>query len=362
MSPTEEIWVGTTGGIACLENNSWALQKPWESFIATDTLKVFCVDSICFDNDNAVWAATRGAGVHYYDGFVWEENNPLQYEYSHGGTSMAITPDGNIWFGDVSGLYRHDGSTWSQFDLPEDWEKPYIHNLSVGPDGALWVSGFGVFARYDNSSWTSWTEFSDELRMADIACVYGRSLSDIWIGTSSGLYHYNGEDLHRYITIDDHTVIVIHDICAMGNGLLFATDYGILQYNVQSMTFKEVVPDFISAIDQNDSPLQFDLEATAFPNPFNPSTTLSFNLPQPADITLTVYAITGQKVAALAEGRFSAGTHMGCIRRSTSGFGNLHLPVGVGECRKKRQDAAHEVIVRIAEEREAPVHWPGLFM
>ena len=60
----------------------------------------------------------------------------------------------------------------------------------------------------------------------------------------------------------------------------------------------------------------------AFPNPFNPSTTITFNLPQPADVTLTVYAITGQKVATLAEGWLNAGTHMAL-------FDGAHLASGI---------------------------------
>jgi hypothetical protein len=50
--------------------------------------------------------------------------------------------------------------------------------------------------------------------------------------------------------------------------------------------------------DENTIPEQFNL-AQNYPNPFNPSTTIEFSLPQDADISLSVYSITGELVTTL---------------------------------------------------------------
>jgi hypothetical protein len=53
-------------------------------------------------------------------------------------------------------------------------------------------------------------------------------------------------------------------------------------------------------------PKQVSLEQNV-PNPFNPSTTITFGLPAASDVTLTVFDVQGRRVATLIDGPLAAG-------------------------------------------------------
>jgi len=69
-----------------------------------------------------------------------------------------------------------------------------------------------------------------------------------------------------------------------------------------SFTYSEVVETEVAL------PLQFSLEQN-YPNPFNPSTSIQLSLPVDAQMTLSVYNLVCEKVAEIASGNFSAGSH-----------------------------------------------------
>ena len=46
-----------------------------------------------------------------------------------------------------------------------------------------------------------------------------------------------------------------------------------------------------------------------YPNPFNPSTTISFNLPREEQVEIAVYAVDGARIATLASEVMTAGDH-----------------------------------------------------
>ncbi len=93
---------------------------------------------------------------------------------------------------------------------------------------------------------------------------------------------------------------------ANGNSVNFNSNSAGDQWNFAPN--KTVVVTATSSTLMQKRPLGFEL-AQNFPNPFNPTTTIQFTLPQDDVVRLKVYDAIGQEVQTLVNGRTAKGTH-----------------------------------------------------
>jgi hypothetical protein len=71
---------------------------------------------------------------------------------------------------------------------------------------------------------------------------------------------------------------------------------------------------------QPSSPTVYNLHDN-YPNPFNPSTTISYDLPTDSKVTLKVYDVLGREVATLVDEYKQAGYHEARLNASTMASG-----------------------------------------
>ncbi len=110
----------------------------------------------------------------------------------------------------------------------------------------------------------------------------------------------------------------------LANSIFRAYRYGVDLPGLQDKDLTpqgpiEVMP--TAAENTDEVPADFVLFQN-FPNPFNPTTAISFTVPRASVVTLTVHNVLGQRVRTLADGRYPPGTHV--VRFDADG-----LPSGV---------------------------------
>ena len=172
---------------------------------------------------------------------------------------------------------------------------------------------YGI-SRFDREeTWINYTVDNSGLPTNDIQSIAVDNNNVLWAGTREfGVVCYDGADWKTFNT-DDGLInnyvlsIAIDD----DNTKWFGTYYG----GISSFDDK------IDSIENpKDIPAVIDIQGN-YPNPFNPSTTISFSIPKEGYITLSVYDITGHKVATLIDKSMSAGKHSVIFNGSALGSG-----------------------------------------
>ncbi len=172
-----------------------------------------------------------------------------------------------------------------------------INNGYAGPQSAF---QFGIYYEEGNPVLDGYTD--KEKKNSLIAATAGDSIHilnnvDVSVATASGPY-----------AIPRNKSIVVGFIYAFGDNL------NDLLSQVRSARalrlFKVTPPSHIVPIERNESalPLTTRLKEN-YPNPFNPATTIQYDLARPGHVTLMVYNILGQKVATLLDKYERAGSY-----------------------------------------------------
>ncbi|MDD3642831.1 MAG: FlgD immunoglobulin-like domain containing protein, partial [Candidatus Krumholzibacteria bacterium] len=97
----------------------------------------------------------------------------------------------------------------------------------------------------------------------------------------------------------------------IGHSFMYVRDAGtgtLIRNRMVDAVYKFFENPVNTDITGDETPMAFGL-AQNFPNPFNPSTRISFTLPVKSHVSLRIYNVAGQLVKTLADGAMDAGSH-----------------------------------------------------
>ncbi len=259
----DNMWIATYGGgLALFDGQSWRVYNMLNSGLPSNYINVIAI------NGSEVWVGTHGHGLAKYDGNSWTVYNTANSALPSN-VVYAIAFERDIkWIGTWKGLARLEEGSWRIFNaansgLPSD----AIHNIVVAGDGDKWIGTFyGGLVKFDELNWKVYNAFNSGLPHNMFrSLLLLEEEGSLWLGTVEGVAHFTPE------------------------------------------------PEVVSAIPQagleeerNGRPESFRLHQN-FPNPFNPSTTIRYELRKGERVKIEIYNLLGQVMRVLVDERQPAG-------------------------------------------------------
>ncbi|MHB9028759.1 MAG: T9SS type A sorting domain-containing protein [Candidatus Latescibacterota bacterium] len=250
-----------------------------------------------------------GTGVGYFT-IPGMENGPVQalhvinYDSAFDGIYFGGVNAGGdsagiryTAFDSVKGLIAQAGDSFGNVGLLDPYEDD------------LWPAGSVRFIAWDGDSF----QFLNIEFSADGGATWTTIAERVEV--TKGYYRWTVPEIHSY-----RCRIRISDSNNIG-------------YSQTSGFFTITGPTTIS--EEEESPRAFTV--ANYPNPFNPSTTISLTLPRAGQVSLAVYDVTGRKVAELARKFYPAGRHSVTWNATDCASGVYFCTLRVGEMVETRK-------------------------
>jgi len=228
----------------------------------------------------------------------------------------CLLADGTkLWAGTPSGVFASidSGATWT----PDGnaWGSAYALALAATESRIYAGTPWGLF--WSNKDVVTWNPVDSPFGAIAVTAL-GVTAEQLFAATTGGFYASTGVATHWIASNDGLSSV-------WGNGLpeiltLAVTDSSVIisvNGDIGGGVFLQPRSQIVTAIGgtQAPAPTAFQL-AQNFPNPFNPATTIAYDVPRQAFVNLTVYDMLGRAVAILVnemrqpghyEVRFDAG-------------------------------------------------------
>jgi len=304
------VWIGTEFGLSRFDGNTWA------TYTMLDGLPDNNIISIVFEESGRMWIGTENGSMSEFDGKQF-----INYELADSSVEeISIAPNGDVWAATLGdGILHFTGDSWMCYSANKGLPGNYAHCLTIDSAGTVWVSissslyfsdALGVFS-YDGISWTR--HFPDRT----VELVVGPD-KKVWAQVADGrLLKFDGKSWE----LDDKfkwesgsswsynhvlkNIVFSHDDTFWGAAWATHQEHGPFGGGIYA--YKDYI---ITPVEENMNGYPASIIITGnYPNPFNPSTTIEFTLPQNEFAELAIYNITGQKVRTLIAAPMTAGNH-----------------------------------------------------
>lgn len=277
----------------------------WMSALTVDMINQVLKGAI--DRNGIGWFALD-TGLFSFDGGVWTawSDSIRMYGDLNGDGVMnisciAVDRNNVKWFGTThDGALSFDGNTWKHYIKADGITGNHINCITVDRNNVIWI-GTGVFgyetgiSRFDGKVWTGYMYDQTGID-GNIIGIAVDAANVKWFITSNytcTVYSFDDVVWKSYsppwgVGLGGYNCIAID---RDGTKWLGSKAMGVVSFRESGGTATAVIA-------SDEMPKEFAILGNR-PNPFNPSTDISYSLPTAAHANLVVYDVTGRKVRTL---------------------------------------------------------------
>ncbi|MCK5280572.1 MAG: hypothetical protein KAK04_18595, partial [Cyclobacteriaceae bacterium] len=190
-----------------------------------DGLSMNSVTNILQDHKGLMWFGTRGEGLNCWDGYRFTVYKPNSKD-PHSLRNININgiyedSENNLWIGTWKGLdlFDRQHNKFIHYNLGIN-EELYITGILEDSKHNLWIGTFGgglILLNKNDSTFKSYFSYpvkTDSIIYKQIVSIYEDMSRALWIGTSDGLYQFDGEDgtFFKYLFKDRAGTIISDEL------------------------------------------------------------------------------------------------------------------------------------------------------
>ncbi|MEO6046644.1 MAG: T9SS type A sorting domain-containing protein [Candidatus Kapaibacterium sp.] len=285
------LYVGTNGGAGVYRSaDGGATWSPFNTGLGTTNIQAITAGP----DGNLIAGVSTGIAVVPRNGSAWTRPQSISKQIwtvatDYSGNAFAAAPTGEN--------YRSTdyGATWKPMNLSAQGVT-FIKPRNDG-SGIVFAAASGVYRSTDNGATWSSTMASDI-----VTSVTTSGTSMIYAATSDGVFTSIDNGDHWVPTNEGFDSPVTFSTIAFSNSstpYLLGGTFGGLIYRttIGQLDADDAVAGMTNRLSQN------------FPNPCAARTTIPFDLSHAANISLSLYDLTGHAIANLFSGHLDAGHH-----------------------------------------------------